>query len=73
MTPFEYRRPGTVADAVAGIAQSRSKLLGGGANLVEPMRMAVEQPARISGNLCRCGAYVAIVAAVRSVAGGAKP
>ncbi|HEX4750433.1 MAG TPA: 2Fe-2S iron-sulfur cluster-binding protein [Bryobacteraceae bacterium] len=27
---------------------------------------------RMSGNICRCGAYVGIVAAVRSVAGGSK-
>ena len=27
---------------------------------------------RVSGNLCRCGAYPNIVAAVREVAGGAK-
>jgi xanthine dehydrogenase YagS FAD-binding subunit len=47
MTPFEYHRPATVADAVAGIAQPRSKLLGGGTNLVDLMRMGVEQPARL--------------------------
>jgi xanthine dehydrogenase YagT iron-sulfur-binding subunit len=27
---------------------------------------------RMSGNICRCGAYVNIVAAVRDVAGGGK-
>jgi aerobic-type carbon monoxide dehydrogenase small subunit (CoxS/CutS family) len=73
MTPFEYHRSVTVADAVAGIAQPRSKLLGGGANLMDPMRMGVEQLAHMSGNLCGCGAYVGIVPVVRSAAGGAKP
>jgi len=47
MRPFEYTRATTVADALSGIAQSESKFLGGGTNLVDLMRMGVEEPARL--------------------------
>jgi xanthine dehydrogenase YagT iron-sulfur-binding subunit len=39
--------------------------------LSEPIDLTAEEiRERMSGNLCRCGAYVNIVAAVRAVAGG---
>lgn len=55
-----YCTPGQIMSAIACIAE-------GHAGSVEDIREYM------SGNLCRCGAYVGIVAAIRSVADGAKP
>ena len=47
MNPFTYTRAATVDDAIAGIAQPESKLLGGGTSLIDLMKMGVEQPAHL--------------------------
>ena len=51
-----YCTPGQIMSAVALVAEGRT---GSDAEIREQM----------SGNLCRCGAYVNIVAAIRDVAG----
>jgi xanthine dehydrogenase YagS FAD-binding subunit len=47
MTPFAFARASTVPDAVRLGAQPLAKYLGGGTNLVDLMREAVEQPATL--------------------------
>jgi xanthine dehydrogenase YagS FAD-binding subunit len=47
MTPFAYARPADCADAVRLGAQPHARYLGGGTNLVDLMREAVEQPATL--------------------------
>jgi xanthine dehydrogenase YagT iron-sulfur-binding subunit len=59
-----YCTPGQILSAVALLQEIRERR----AELTD-----AQIRERMSGNLCRCGAYVGIVAAVRSVAGGAKP
>jgi xanthine dehydrogenase YagS FAD-binding subunit len=44
MRPFTYTRPSTVDGAIAGLSQSGAKFLGGGTNLIDLMKMGVEQP-----------------------------
>jgi xanthine dehydrogenase YagT iron-sulfur-binding subunit len=51
-----YCTPGQIVSAVGLLAEGRT---GSDANIREFM----------SGNICRCGAYTKIVAAIRSVAG----
>ncbi len=48
MNPFVYSRAADAQQAVAGIAgQTNSKLLGGGTNLVDLMKMGVETPSQL--------------------------
>ena len=47
MTPFAYARPADAADAIRRGAEPQAKYLGGGTNLVDLMREAVEQPATL--------------------------
>ena len=48
MNPFVYSRAADPQQAVAGIAgQTNSKLLGGGTNLVDLMKMGVETPSQL--------------------------
>lgn len=47
MTPFAYARPADVADAIRLGREPQAKYLGGGTNLVDLMREAVEQPATL--------------------------
>jgi xanthine dehydrogenase YagS FAD-binding subunit len=44
MTPFEYRRAASTEDAVKAIGVHGAKFLGGGTNLVDLMKLDVEQP-----------------------------
>ncbi|MDP9794660.1 xanthine dehydrogenase YagS FAD-binding subunit [Catenuloplanes nepalensis] len=45
MNPVTYRRPSSIADAVAAAGSDGWRLLGGGTNLVDLMRKGVESPA----------------------------
>jgi xanthine dehydrogenase YagT iron-sulfur-binding subunit len=71
-----YCTPGQICSAVALL----SELKAGAPSVVTPNLADVrpieltddEIRERMSGNICRCGAYVGIVAAVRSVAEGRK-
>ncbi len=62
--------PGQICSAVAMLAEAQA----GEASAVQPLRPAAlplgddEIRERMSGNLCRCGAYPNIVAAVREPA-----
>jgi len=48
MNPFVYSRAADAQQAVAGIAgQANSKLLGGGTNLIDLMKMGVETPSQL--------------------------
>jgi xanthine dehydrogenase YagS FAD-binding subunit len=47
MKPFQYTRAAAVPDALAAIAEPHTKFLGGGTNLIDLMKMGVEQPARL--------------------------
>ena len=48
MNPFVYSRAADAQQAVAGIAgQTNSKLLGGGTNLIDLMKMGVETPSQL--------------------------
>ncbi len=47
MKPFAYVRPATVQEAVIAAADPDAKLLGGGTNLLDLMKMGVEEPARL--------------------------
>jgi xanthine dehydrogenase YagT iron-sulfur-binding subunit len=68
-----YCTPGQICSAVALLAEMRS----GAASAVTPdvrklgaVSLTEEEiRERMSGNLCRCGAYAGIVAAVRQAAG----
>src|SRR3954449_7039957 len=57
-----YCTPGQLCSAAGMIAEAQTE----GAELDDP-----EIRERMSGNLCRCGAYPNIVAAIRDVAAGA--
>jgi xanthine dehydrogenase YagT iron-sulfur-binding subunit len=69
-----YCTPGQICSAVGMLAESRA----GSASAMTPDLRALgavsltddEIRERMSGNLCRCGAYPNIVAAVRSVSQG---
>jgi xanthine dehydrogenase YagT iron-sulfur-binding subunit len=68
-----YCTPGQVCSAVGVLAEARE---GQPSHVTADLTGEVvldeeEIRERMSGNLCRCGAYVNILAAVRSVAGGA--
>jgi len=48
MNPFTYSRPNDQDGAVAAVAaDTRAKFLGGGTNLIDLMKMGVEQPAQL--------------------------
>src|SRR5438270_284028 len=48
MNPFAYSRAADAEQAVAGISgQTNSKLLGGGTNLIDLMKMGVETPSQL--------------------------
>uniref|UniRef100_Q020N2 Molybdopterin dehydrogenase, FAD-binding n=1 Tax=Solibacter usitatus (strain Ellin6076) TaxID=234267 RepID=Q020N2_SOLUE len=47
MKPFTYTRAKAVPEAIAAIAEPHSKFLGGGTNLIDLMKMGVEQPDRL--------------------------
>ncbi|MFC3693993.1 FAD binding domain-containing protein [Chenggangzhangella methanolivorans] len=47
MTPFDYSRAASAADALRLAGQSGAMLLGGGTNLVDLMRKGVERPTRL--------------------------
>src|ERR1700722_19536460 len=48
MRPFAYMRPSGIDDAIAALnGQRDGKFLGGGTNLIDLMKMGVEQPARL--------------------------
>ncbi len=48
MNPFQYSRAADAPQALAGLAhQPKTKLLGGGTNLIDLMKMGVETPAQI--------------------------
>jgi xanthine dehydrogenase YagS FAD-binding subunit len=47
MTPFTFARAGSVPDAIRLGGQPQAKYLGGGTNLVDLMREAVERPATL--------------------------
>jgi xanthine dehydrogenase YagS FAD-binding subunit len=47
MRAFTYTRPSTVDGAIAALSQSGAKFLGGGTNLIDLMKMGVEQPASL--------------------------
>jgi xanthine dehydrogenase YagS FAD-binding subunit len=47
MRPFTYTRPSTVDGAIAALSQSGARFLGGGTNLIDLMKMGVEQPASL--------------------------
>jgi len=62
-----YCTPGQLCSATALIAEARAGQLGGGG----PSALSdAEIRERMSGNLCRCGAYPNIVAAVRAAMQG---
>jgi xanthine dehydrogenase YagT iron-sulfur-binding subunit len=69
-----YCTPGQVCSAVGMLGEAAaghpSYVTPPGAR---PELTAAEIRERMSGNLCRCGAYVAIVAAIRDAARGAGP
>src|ERR1700733_8458116 len=48
MKPFTYTRPSSVDEAIASLnGQRDGKLLGGGTNLIDLMKMGVKQPAKL--------------------------
>jgi hypothetical protein len=48
MNPFTYSRANDAQSAVSGVAANpKAKFLGGGTNLVDLMKMGVEQPAQL--------------------------
>jgi xanthine dehydrogenase YagT iron-sulfur-binding subunit len=66
-----YCTPGQLCSAVGMLAEGGPSAVT--ADLAaEPPLTAAEISERMSGNLCRCGAYVNIVAAVADVAGPAE-
>jgi xanthine dehydrogenase YagT iron-sulfur-binding subunit len=66
-----YCTPGQVMSCVALMEEARAGMPSAvTADLGSPVRLTDEEiRERMSGNICRCGAYVNIVAAVRDVAG----
>ena len=69
-----YCTPGQIVSAVALIAEARAGAASAATPDVRAMGPAPltdeEIRERMSGNICRCGAYAGIVAAVRAVAKG---
>ncbi len=68
-----YCTPGQICSAVGMLdeaAQGHPSLVTAGADAAQTLS-DTDIRERMSGNLCRCGAYVNIVAAIRSVAVGA--
>ncbi len=65
-----YCTPGQVMSCVALVEEARANVPSAAtADLAAPVRLTDEEiRERMSGNICRCGAYVNIVAAVRDVA-----
>jgi xanthine dehydrogenase YagT iron-sulfur-binding subunit len=66
-----YCTPGQICSAVAMLEEARAGMPSHvTADLSGPVELTDDEiRERMSGNLCRCGAYVNIVAAIRSVAG----
>ena len=66
-----YCTPGQIVSCVAVVEEARAGIPSAvTADLRAPVRLTDEEiRERMSGNICRCGAYVNIVAAVRDVAG----
>nr|WP_315854098.1 2Fe-2S iron-sulfur cluster-binding protein [Gemmata palustris] len=72
-----YCTPGQLCSATALLSEVKAGCVSHAtADVSKPFAMADlsddEIRERMSGNLCRCGAYPNIVAAIREVAGGAK-
>jgi xanthine dehydrogenase YagT iron-sulfur-binding subunit len=67
-----YCTPGQICSAVALFEEARNGAASaatGDVRRLEPVKLSDEEiRERMSGNLCRCGAYVNIVAAIRDVA-----
>jgi len=47
MKPFTYERPSTTAEAIAAAAQPGARLVAGGTNLLDLMKLGIEGPAHI--------------------------
>lgn len=47
MKPFDYHRPTSIEETVQLLAEPGTRLLGGGTNLVDLMRVGVEKPTRL--------------------------
>ncbi len=70
-----YCTPGQICSAVAMLAEAKAgaasfvtSRMTGGISEVQPVKLTDEEiRERMSGNLCRCGAYVGIVNAIRAV------
>ena len=69
-----YCTPGQICSAVGMITEfERGWPSHAGADVAaEPQLTDAEVSERMSGNLCRCGAYAGITAAVRAAAGGTR-
>ncbi len=69
-----YCTPGQVCSAVAllkEVKQGQASAVTQNLTHLEPIELTDDEiRERMSGNLCRCGAYVGIVAAVRQASGG---
>jgi len=69
-----YCTPGQICSALGMLAEAKEGLpswAGGDLDGIAPADLDDDEiRERMSGNLCRCGAYAGIVAAVREVAGG---
>jgi len=69
-----YCTPGQICSATALLEETRrgdlSQVSFESGNLSKPTLTDLEIKERMAGNICRCGAYPNIVAAVRAVAGG---
>jgi xanthine dehydrogenase YagT iron-sulfur-binding subunit len=69
-----YCTPGQICSATALVEEMRrgdlSQVSFEPGKLAKPMRSDAEIKERMAGNICRCGAYPNIVAAVRAVTGG---
>ena len=70
-----YCTPGQICSATAMLEEIANGWPSDASNDLEgPVELSGEEiRERMSGNLCRCGAYANIVAAIRDVAGEAKP
>ncbi|HEX3141802.1 MAG TPA: aldehyde dehydrogenase iron-sulfur subunit PaoA [Rhizobacter sp.] len=68
-----YCTPGQICSAVAVVDEIRAGVPShaSGDLLAKPLLSAAELRERMSGNLCRCGAYSNIIEAITEVAGGA--
>jgi xanthine dehydrogenase YagT iron-sulfur-binding subunit len=67
-----YCTPGQIVSAVALLDEARTEAASAATDPAAPAPIALtdeEIRERMSGNICRCGAYVNIVAAIRAVAG----